>query len=202
MATLYSPRIVTDGLILYLDAGNVKSYSGTGTTFNDLSGRGNNHTIVNSPTFSNGRFVFNNTAMGFTKASALTGATSTCTVVLWYKSNNDTELWVRGNQSNGIYLSASSGNAYYHSNVGSPTNYVDLNTVTNPTTPINYRDNAYHMWEAKNVDFSGWTYFEWFQYPDPWFLLGEVAAIMVYNYALTATQSLTNFGALRSRFGV
>jgi hypothetical protein len=58
------------------------------------------------------------------------------------------------------------------------------------------------MWEAKNVDFSGWTYFDWFQYPDPWFLLGEVAIIMVYNYALTANQSLTNFNALRSRFGV
>lgn len=202
MGTFYSPNILTDGLILYLDAGNIRSYSGSGTSFNDLSGRGNHHTIVNSPTFSNGKFTFNNTSMGFTKSSALTGVTSSCTVVLWYKSNNDTELWVRGNQSNGVYLSASSGNAYYHSNVGSPTNYVDLNTVTNPTTPTNYRDNAYHMWEAKNVDFSGWTYFEWFQYPDPWFLLGEVAIIMVYNTVLTSTQSQTNFGALRSRFGV
>jgi hypothetical protein len=202
MSINYSPKIYTEGLILYLDAGNPNSYSGSGTTFTDLSGRGNNHTIVNSPTFSGGKFTFNNTSMGFTKSSALTGVTSTCSVVMWYKSNNDTELWVRGNQNNGTYLSASSGNAYYHSNVGTPTNYVDLNIVTNPTTPTNYRNNAYHMWEAKGVDFSGWTYFEWFQYPDPWFLLGEVAIIMVYDRVLSNTQSTTNFNALRTRFGV
>lgn len=202
MGIHYSPRTYTDGLILYLDAGNPNSYSGSGTTFTDLSGRGNHHTIVNSPTFSGGKFTFNNTSMGFTKASALTGVTSTCTVVLWYKNNNDTELWVRGNQSNGTYLSASSGNPYYHSNVGSPTNFVDLNTVTNPTSPTNYRNNAYHMWEAKNVDFSGWSYFEWFQYPDPWFLSGEVAIIMVYDRVLSTAQSTANFHALRSRFGV
>jgi hypothetical protein len=202
MGTFYSPNIVKDGLILCLDAGNIRSYPSSGTSFFDLSGYGNTHTIVNSPTFSNGKFVFNNTSMGFTKSSALTGATSTCTVVLWYKSNNDTELWVRGNQSNGTYLSASYGNPYYHSGVGSPTNYVDLNTVTNPTTPVNYRDNVYHMWEAKNVDFTGWTYFEWFQYPDPWFLSGEVAAIMIYNRALTSAESNTNFSALRNRYGI
>lgn len=202
MGTFYSPKIVTEGLILYLDAANVRSYPGSGTNFFDLSGRGNSHTIVNSPTFSSGKFTFNNTAMGFTRSSALTGATATCTVVLWYKCNNDPELWVRGNQDNGTYLSASYGNDYYHNNVGSPTNYVDLNTVTNPNTPINYRNNAYHMWEAKNVNFSAWTYFEWFQYEAPWYLLGEVAIIMVYDSVLTAAQSTTNFSALKDRFGV
>lgn len=203
MGITYSPRIYTEGLILYLDAGNTKSYPGTGTTFTDLSGYGNHHTIVNSPTFSNGRFVFNNTSMGFTRTSALNGVTSTGTVVLWYRSNNDTELWVRGNQSNGTYLSASSGNNYYHSNVSTAVaNYVDTASVVNPTTPVNYRNNAYHMWEAKLVDFSGWSYFEWFQYPDPWFLLGEVAIIMVYDRVLTAAQSITNFNAMRGRFNI
>jgi hypothetical protein len=202
MATFYSPKVVTDGLILYLDAANIKSYLRSGTAFNDLSGRGNHHTIVNSPSYSDGKFTFNNTVMGFTRSSALTGVTSNCTVMLWYKSNNDTELWVRGNQNNGIYLSASYGNDYYHGSVGTPTNFVDLNAVTNPTTPVNYRNNAYHMWEAKDVDFSGWTYFEWFQYPDPWPLLGEVATILVYNRIISANESLINFNSLRSRFGV
>jgi len=32
MSFRYSPKIITDGLILYLDAGNPKSYPGTGTT--------------------------------------------------------------------------------------------------------------------------------------------------------------------------
>ena len=47
MALAHSPRIVTDGLVLCLDAGNTKSYSGSGTTWTDLSGKGNNGTFQN-----------------------------------------------------------------------------------------------------------------------------------------------------------
>lgn len=55
------PQIVRDGLVLYLDAANTKSYPGSGTTWNDLSGNGNNGTLVNGPTFdsgNNGSIVF------------------------------------------------------------------------------------------------------------------------------------------------
>lgn len=54
MAHHHSPRIITDGLVLYLDAANTKSYPGSGTTWNDLSGNGNNGTLINGPTFSSG----------------------------------------------------------------------------------------------------------------------------------------------------
>jgi hypothetical protein len=46
MATFYSPKIVTDGLVLALDAANIKSYPGSGTVWNDLSGNGNNGTLT------------------------------------------------------------------------------------------------------------------------------------------------------------
>jgi hypothetical protein len=58
------------------------------------------------------------------------------------------------------------------------------------------------MWEAKGVNFSGWTYFDWFLYPGGWQLAGEVSKVMVYNRSLTAQESAQNFGALRSRFGI
>ena len=48
MATRYSPSIVTSGLVLCLDAANPKSYSGTGTTWTDLSGNGYNFTLSNA----------------------------------------------------------------------------------------------------------------------------------------------------------
>jgi len=54
MAFVHSPKIVTDGLVLALDAGNVKSYPGSGTTWLDKSGRGNNGTLINGPTFNSG----------------------------------------------------------------------------------------------------------------------------------------------------
>jgi hypothetical protein len=44
------PSFVTSGLVLNLDAGNSASYAGSGTTWNDLSGRGNNGTLVNTIT--------------------------------------------------------------------------------------------------------------------------------------------------------
>jgi len=47
MAVGYNPRVVTDGLVLALDAGNTKSYPGSGTTWTDLSGNGNNGTLTN-----------------------------------------------------------------------------------------------------------------------------------------------------------
>ncbi len=52
MAIAYNPRTVTDGLVLALDAGNRKSYPGSGTTWTDLSGRGNNGTLVNGVGYS------------------------------------------------------------------------------------------------------------------------------------------------------
>jgi hypothetical protein len=51
MGITYNPRIVTDGLVLALDAGNPKSYPGSGTTWTDLSGRGNNGTLTLGPTY-------------------------------------------------------------------------------------------------------------------------------------------------------
>lgn len=52
MSIGYNPKIVTDGLVLCLDAANKKSYPGSGTTWNDLSGNGNNGTTINGVGYS------------------------------------------------------------------------------------------------------------------------------------------------------
>jgi hypothetical protein len=52
MGLAHSPKIVTDGLVLCLDAADPKSYSGSGTAWTDRSGNGNDATLVNGPTFS------------------------------------------------------------------------------------------------------------------------------------------------------
>jgi hypothetical protein len=46
------PHIVTDGLVLSLDAANIKSYASGSTTWFDKSGFGTNGTLTNGPTFS------------------------------------------------------------------------------------------------------------------------------------------------------
>lgn len=59
MALHHNPRIITDGLVLHLDAADKNSYPGTGTVWNDLSQGGNNGTLVNGPTFNsaNGGYI-------------------------------------------------------------------------------------------------------------------------------------------------
>ena len=54
MAYNFSPKIVTDGLVLYLDAANTRSYLSGSTTWNDLSRGGNNGSLINGPTFNSG----------------------------------------------------------------------------------------------------------------------------------------------------
>ena len=54
-------KIVTDGLVLNLDAGNILSYSGTGSTWYDLSNIGNNVSLVGSPTYNTTNLIFNGT---------------------------------------------------------------------------------------------------------------------------------------------
>ena len=54
MGTNYSPRIVTDGLLLCLDAKDIKSYAGSGTTWTDRSGNDNDGSIDGATFNSNG----------------------------------------------------------------------------------------------------------------------------------------------------
>jgi hypothetical protein len=64
MAYQNGPKIIANGLVLCLDAGNPKSYPGSGTAWTDLSRNGNNGTLTNGPTFSSdvkGNIVFDGT---------------------------------------------------------------------------------------------------------------------------------------------
>jgi hypothetical protein len=62
MSVAYNPSIVTSGMLMCLDAANVKSYPGSGTTVTDIAGNGYTGTLVNAPTFSSsnqGGIAFN-----------------------------------------------------------------------------------------------------------------------------------------------
>jgi hypothetical protein len=54
MSVKGGPNTVTSGLVLELDAGNIKSYPTTGTTWFDKSGNAYNGTLTNGPTFNSG----------------------------------------------------------------------------------------------------------------------------------------------------
>jgi hypothetical protein len=47
----WNPNIVTSGLVLYVDTADPNSYPGSGTVWYDLSGNGNNGTLVNGASY-------------------------------------------------------------------------------------------------------------------------------------------------------
>ena len=81
--------IVTDGLVLYLDAGNRASYPGSGTTWRDLSAYKNNGTLTNGPTFSSangGSIVFDGTDdyVNIGNQSALNFTSGVFSIEAWF----------------------------------------------------------------------------------------------------------------------
>jgi hypothetical protein len=118
MSTYYSPKIATDGLVYYLDAGNSKSYPGTGTTWSNLNRTGNDGTLTAGPTFSatnGGIIVFNGSTNYVTStrpSSIVTGGS--ISIVMWAKwlSTGTTTSTIQtlldnnhsGNPSQGFYI--------------------------------------------------------------------------------------------------
>ena len=112
MGAGYGPNIVTDGLVLNLDAANKRSYPGSGTTWHDLTKNKVIGTLTNGPTYSSangGSLVFDNTNdyIQIPYSDIFNFGTSDWTIEFWVKCNSL--------QSNDTYIALNSnitGNAY------------------------------------------------------------------------------------------
>lgn len=108
MAFFRGPNVVTDGLILALDAANTKSYPGSGTTWNDLAGS-TNGTLTNGPTFSSangGNIVFDGSNDYISVANTNLKPTSGITQECWLKAAAQVQVFI------GQQYGASSNNSY------------------------------------------------------------------------------------------
>ena len=98
----HSPRIITDGLVLCLDAANKQSYPGSGTVWTDLAGS-NNGALTNGPTFNSanaGSIVFDGVDDYFTTGTTpneLLGNPN-FTISMWVKrlANEETNTGIWG----------------------------------------------------------------------------------------------------------
>ena len=95
MGLSHSPSIVSTNLVLCLDAANNKSYSGSGNTWYDVSGRSNNATLINGPVYSStlgGYFSCDGTNDYIEVAdnSSLDFGANNFTIEYWFRKNNIT----------------------------------------------------------------------------------------------------------------
>jgi len=139
MAVQYSnAKIVTNGLVLALDAADRNSYVSGSTTWNDLSGNNNSGSFVNGPTFSSangGSIVFDgNTSSAYITTPSTLILSNTISFNFWVSSIGQTAYnqAILGKDTNGanphllIRRGGSSDNLiwnYYNGSVTFTTNF-------------------------------------------------------------------------------
>ena len=98
MAVQYNPGIVTDGLVMCLDAANRKSYPGTVTGWFDLSGNENTGVLTNGPVYNNenaGYFTLDGTNDFINGTSISSQFTADITAEAWVYVTSAGVDWVR-----------------------------------------------------------------------------------------------------------
>ena len=214
MSGVTGPNIVTDNLILYVDAGNVQSYPGSGTTWYDLSG--NDYHMVNGntmPTYSSadgGKFTFNGSTQWVT-ASIPSLNINPFTYCVWVRSDmssgyrsiidqdNDDFLFATNNnellsydpyQQSGFTISSTT--AWYHfalSYISGSTSYIYVNGASVHSWAVTLTHTSTHI----NIG-SG------YQTNELWD--GDISMFQWYDTNLTAAQILQNYNAHKSRYGL
>ena len=220
MAFNYSPKIVTDGLVLCLDAGNPNSYPVSGNTWKDLSRGRNNGTLVNGPTFSGangGSLVFDGVndyvdcgsnkeyiaISGWIKTTTL--SSEQCIVSGFMRSTdnvygnvgiqNGNLVWTRPNKRRYTLKLVNDG-VWHHFHV-----YKDLTNnfimyIDGIESPFNTsvgsnRTSDVSVIGARKLSGVYSLFFE-----------GDISNVLIYNRILTETEILQNYNATKGRFGL
>ncbi len=225
------PKIVTNGLIFYLDAGQSTSYRGSTSNWFDLSVNRNNSTLINTPTYSN----TNGGYLSFASASSqYATATNPGNLSRW-----TAEVFVRFTSSYNTKVAMIIGGQYdlvsnLNFTIGTnnaPTNYNIavgfFDGAWRSTTGINYSLNTwFHIVgtydgsavrqytngvQVDSLNYSGTPSSggeirinrRWDDVVSSSNLLDSNLAIArVYNRALSVTEIQQNLNAHRSRFGI
>ena len=220
----HSPSIVLNGLVLALDAGNTKSYPGSGTTWTDLSTNGNSGTLEGAGynSVNGGSISFdgtddyvncgNNSSLSFT---------NNLTVSIWCSSNNasgyrsplmktSSNVWADGfgywqfsgtfafyiNQWNGAQTVSVSKASFSITNFVATYNGVNLKLYENGT--LIQTGSSY----TTNISNSSTNLEIGRGGGGSYNWSGNIAQVSIYNRALSAAEVAQNYNALRGRFGI
>lgn len=212
--------IITSGLILNLDAGNVASYPGSGTTWTDLSGNGNNGTLINGPTFNSsngGSIVFDGTDDYVSASNSMfVHRTSNWTYSFWLKFSGTPSLgtiFENGSwtscllmrfQTDGISI-YSMGSLWGKFTL-SPTLglWYKLDFIRNGSSLDFYLNSIYSQTMSFTADIqpSSNIFIGSSQHTTGQYFYGNISQVSIYNKSLSATEILQNFNVTRTRFGV
>jgi hypothetical protein len=220
---------VQDGLVLNLDASNYISYPRSGTTWTDLTGRGNNGTLTNGPTFSGGTtpsIVFDGTDDFVVCPPTSAWGNNPFTLISWCYPEFDSYAYGAPMLTKAVDCS---GGIEWAFEYGRQTNKFSIYGGSFPGGPVKYGTNTYpkNNWYHACVTYDGTNltfYINGSQdststgfYPgdgngqialgtyygcgpvNEW--LGKISTGQVYNRALTPQEVIQNYESQRVNFG-
>ncbi len=220
-------NIITSGLIMHLDAGNPASYSGSGTTWTDVSGNGNNGTLFNGVSYTSdnsGALVFDGVNDYGTLGNTIilnSGLTSS-SFSSWWKYLGQGS----GSDKRGFVLESASFHYSLLVNTDG-TLGVHINTTGNSTQFIPGFSPTIGRWYYSSVVWDGINLIVYIDgvevgrrsqsgtslivenlrigtYRDNnnrWWL-GNIAQVFIYNRALSTEEIKKNYDATKLRYGL
>jgi hypothetical protein len=217
--------IVTNGLVLNVDAGFTPSYPSTGTTWYDVSSSGNNGTLTNGPTFNSGdggSIVFDGVDdyVNCGTDSSLNFGTGSATIGVWFKSTDQNGALCTKRESSGFQLYIF-GSKLYADGAGTPTGVYSVNNVNTNTWKygVVVYDRSGGLIRlfvngiADNTTALGGTTLtdtgscmigvaRLSGRPNSDFFQGNISYVQIYNRALSAAEVSQNYNAQKGRFGL
>jgi hypothetical protein len=217
-------NIVSDGLVLYLDAAINNSYPQSGTTWYDLSVYRNNVTLVNDPTYNSfGYFSLNGTNYMVGSAPSAMNNTNV-TINAWARTNNI-------NNFGGNFLVNFGGNPSYWLAItiefaqypGKACFYTSTNWTRSDLTLSNnvwynivatFSPNVNKIYINGTLNKTDTAVDSSVNYIPPldnlyigrrdtlYYMNGDVSIISIYNRTLDSSEILQNYNATKSRFGL
>jgi hypothetical protein len=227
MGIAYNTSVVRDGLVLHLDAANIKSYPGSGTTWYDLSGNGNNGTLVNGVEHNPntlGYFSYDGvndqvptllsseevgvifTVLSIFSISGNSGLNSTANRLFTANRAPGSTKWCLGiNLNNQLQFAGSGGPD------GEPSIQLELNKFY--FTALRHNQYSYDLYlndvlevenESSSIDqTSSYDFLHvGSRQGNDRFWNGDIAMSMSYNRILSDAEIRQNFEALRGRYGI
>jgi hypothetical protein len=226
MGLKHHPRVVTDGLVMYLDAANTRSYSGSGNTANGLIG-GIGGTLVNGVGFgstNNGSFIFDGTNDYIDCGNFLDNPTD-FTVSAWQKTTLSTLQMIvakLGSYGSGagwglhtrsvlglsliIQTDGSNWRTYHTSKITSDGIWHHVAaTIVNKVPSAFYVDGVVYSFTTQ----SGGTISSISNAVNvrvgrdeinEYIFQGNISQVQIYNRALTAQEILQNYNATKMRY--
>ena len=220
MAVKAGPRSNSNSLVLNLDAANYRSYSGSGTNWNDLSLSNNISSLVNGPVYSssnNGYIAFDGTNdyISVNSNANILSKTEYTKIAYFYvtsfsTSNNIISGGVSGQHAFWLFASNklyAGHNGSWSTVTGNTT--LSLNTwyfgaVTyNSTTGWKLYLNGFEDGSSVNTTtFTGNQEILIGAYGAGNYFTGRIGLIQVYNRSLSSTEILQNYNATKRRYGL